>query len=113
MIRRQSLTWIAQLSHAAAGVPVQFLDAMIDRPWVPDANKSILYRQLVDNAQARVSQKFGDQQSKAQNILWTLRDPLGDFPARTRRGSSAALETAAGLLAEAARKARRSAAAAV
>jgi hypothetical protein len=92
-------TWIAELSRAAAD-PVQFLDAMIDRPWVPDAHKNILYRQLVDNAQARVSQTFGEQQSNAQNLLWTSEIRWVTF-LLTRRDDPTALETAAGLLAEA------------
>jgi hypothetical protein len=93
------LTWIAGLSRAAAD-PVQFLDAMIDRPWVPDAHKNILYRQLIQNAEARVSQTFGEQQSNAQNILWTCETRWVTF-LLTRRDDPTALQTAAGLLAEA------------
>jgi len=93
------LTWIAELSRAAAD-PVQFLDAIIDRPWVPDAHKNILYRQLVDNAQARVSQTFGEQQSNAQNLLWTCETRWVTF-LLTHRDDRTAFETAAGLLAEA------------
>jgi cellulose synthase operon protein C len=95
----QGLAWIAQLSRAAAD-PVQFLDVLVDRPWVPDASKNILYRQIVDNAQTRVSQTFGDQQSTAQNLLWTMETRWVAF-LLTRRGDPTALQTAAGLLTEA------------
>lgn len=92
------LNWIAGLSRSAAD-PVQFLDATIDRPWVPDAYKNILYRQLVDNAQTRVSQTFGEQQTNAQNLLWTSETRSVSF-LLTRRDSSS-LQTAAALLGEA------------
>lgn len=64
------VSWIADLSRAAAD-PVQFLGAIIDRPWIPDAQKNILYRQIVENGEARVAQTFGDQQSAARGQLWT------------------------------------------
>jgi hypothetical protein len=64
------LNWIAELSRAAAD-PVQFLDALVDRSWVPDAHKNILYRQIVESAETRVAQSFGEQQFTAQNLLWT------------------------------------------
>jgi len=64
------VTWIAALSRAAAD-PVQFLTAILNRPWIPDAQRNILYQQIIDSAQAQVAQTFGDQQSNAQNQLWT------------------------------------------
>jgi hypothetical protein len=63
-------TWIADLSRAAAD-PVQFLSAILDRPWVPEAQKNILYQQIVESATARVAQTFGEQQSNAETQLWT------------------------------------------
>jgi len=71
-------TWIAELSRAAAD-PVQFLGASIDRPWIPDAQKNILYRQIVETAEARVAQSFGEQQSSAQNQLWTWEMSWAEF----------------------------------
>jgi hypothetical protein len=93
------LNWIAELSRAAAD-PVQFLDAIIERPWIPEAHKNILYRQLVNNAQVRVAQTFGEQQSNAQNLLWTSETRWATF-LLTRRDDPTALQTAAGLLADA------------
>jgi Flp pilus assembly protein TadD len=91
--------WIAELSRAAAD-PVQFLDALIDRPWIPDAQKNILYRQLIANAEARAAQVFGEQQASAQHQLWTEQIRWATFllerPAEPRN-----LETAATLLADA------------
>jgi hypothetical protein len=95
----QGLHWIAELSRSAAD-PVQFLDAIIERPWVPDAHKNILYRQLVDSAQMRVAQTFGELQTNAQNMLWTCETRWVAF-LLTRRDDPTGLETAAALLAEA------------
>lgn len=93
------VTWIAELSRAAAD-PVQFLGAIIDRPWVPDAQKNILYRQIVDNAQARVTQTFGEQQSNARTQLWTWEIGWVEF-LLTRRESDRARQVLAMLPAEA------------
>lgn len=70
--------WIADLSKSAAD-PVQFLGAIIDRPWIPEAQKNILYRQIVDNAEARVAQTFGDQHAAAQAQLWTWEITWAEF----------------------------------
>jgi lipopolysaccharide biosynthesis regulator YciM len=93
------LNWIAELSRAAAD-PVQFLDALVDRSWVPDAHKNILYRQIVESAETRVAQSFGEQQFTAQNLLWTSETHWVAF-LLTRRDVPTALQTAATMLAEA------------
>lgn len=93
------LNWIAELSRAAAD-PVQFLDALVDRAWVPEAHKSILYRQIVENAQARVAQTFGEPQANAQSQLWMSEIRWATF-LLTRRDDGTSLQTAAELLAEA------------
>jgi Flp pilus assembly protein TadD len=93
------LNWIAELSRNAAD-PVQFLDAIIERPWVPEAQKNILYRQIVENAEARVAQTFGEQQSNAQSQLWTWQIRWATF-LLTRPPDPAALQTAATLVADA------------
>lgn len=72
------VTWIAGLSKSAAD-PVQFLGAIIDRPWIPEAQKNTLYRQIVDNAEARVAQTFGDQHAAAQTQLWTWEMTWAEF----------------------------------
>ena len=92
------LNWIAELSRHAAD-PVQFLNVLIDQRWVPDAHKNILYRQIVESAEARVSQTFGEQQSTAQNLLWTSEMRWVAF-LLTRRDDPTALQTAATMLAE-------------
>ena len=62
------VSWTATLSRSAAD-PVQFLNAILYR--IPDAQKTILYRQIVESAQSQLAQSFGDQQSSAQAQLWT------------------------------------------
>jgi cellulose synthase operon protein C len=93
------VTWIAELSRAAAD-PVQFLDAIISRPWIPDAQKNILYRQIVESAETRVAQTFGEQQTNEQNQLWSWEIRWATF-LLTRREDGTALQTAATLLTEA------------
>jgi tetratricopeptide (TPR) repeat protein len=93
------LNWIAELSRVAPD-PVQFLDAIVERPWVPEAQKSILYRQIIENAEARVAQTFGEQQSNAQNQLRTAQIRWVTF-LLARPPDNRDLETAATLLAEA------------
>jgi hypothetical protein len=93
------LNWIAELSRHAAD-PVQFLDVLVDQPWVPDAHKNILYRQIVESAETRVSQTFGEQQSTAQNLLWSSETRWVAF-LLTRRDDPTALQTAATMLVEA------------
>jgi Flp pilus assembly protein TadD len=92
------LNWIAELARSAPD-SVQFLEALVDRPWVPDAQKNILYRQIVENAEARVAQTFGEQQTNAQHQLWTEQIRWAQFllshPADARN-----LETAVTLLAD-------------
>jgi len=92
-------TWIAELSRSAAD-PVQFLDSIVDRPWIPDAQKNILYRQIVESAEARVAQTFGEQQTNAQHQLWTAQIRWVTF-LLTRPPDPRDLETAAALLTDA------------
>ncbi len=91
--------WIADLSRAAAD-PVQFLDAIVERPWVPEAQKNILYRQIVENAEARVAQSFGEQQAAAQHLLFTEQIRWVNF-LLSRPPDPRDLGTAATLLAQA------------
>jgi len=95
------IRWIAELSRSAAD-PVQFLGALIGRPWIPEAQEEILYASVAGSAQARVSQTFGDEQQSAQNQLlsWQIswaqylldrrendraRQLLATFPADSRK----------------------------
>jgi tetratricopeptide (TPR) repeat protein len=61
--------WIADLSRAAAD-PVQILSAIVNVSWIPDPQKDVLYRSIIESAQARVAQSFGDEQIAAEAILW-------------------------------------------
>jgi hypothetical protein len=99
LIASADVSWIAELSRTAPD-PVQFVDAIIERPWIPDSQKNILYRQLIENAEARVTQTFGEQQTNAQHQLWTAQIRWVTF-LLTRPPDPRELETAATLLAEA------------
>jgi tetratricopeptide (TPR) repeat protein len=63
------VAWMADLSRSAAD-PVQFLSALIEQPWVPEAQRDVLYRKIVEHAQAAVGSSFGDQRVTAQNQAW-------------------------------------------
>jgi hypothetical protein len=90
--------WIADLSRSAAD-PVVFLAAIVDRPWVPDAQRSILYRQILDSARAHVAQTFGEQNTNALSQLWSWEIRWATFLIGQR--DAAGLQTAATLLADA------------
>ncbi len=67
------VTWIADLSVAAAD-PVQFLGAVVDRSWIPQAQKDILYRRIVEAAQEQFAQSLGEPRLNAQEqiLTWQL-----------------------------------------
>jgi hypothetical protein len=76
------VAWIADLSGSAAD-PVQFLSALLDRPWIPESQKDVLYARIVESAQAQVAQSFGEQQARAREQLWTWQIAwAGDLLAR-------------------------------
>ncbi len=93
------VNWIAQLSRNAAD-PVQFLSIVVELPWIGDAQRGILYNQLVESAQSREAESFGDQKSNSLNQLWMWETRWATFLI-DNRGDRASLQTAAGLLAEA------------
>ena len=95
------VTWIAELSRSAAD-PVQFIESLIERPWIPEAQRNILYRQAVESAQNRVTQTFGEQQTNAQSQLWTWQIRYATF--LITHGDAASLRTAATLLADAGKR---------
>jgi hypothetical protein len=68
----QGVAWIVDLSRAAAD-PVQFLNAVVDRDWIPDAQRDILHRRIVESAEARAAQSFGEDRVNADNQAWTAR----------------------------------------
>ncbi len=92
-------SFIADLSRSAAD-PVQFLAALIDRPWIPSAQKDILYHRIVENAESRVAQTFGDQHAAAQSQLWTWEIAWAGF-LLARGGNDQARQVIAMLPAEA------------
>ena len=66
----QGVAWIADLSRAAAD-PLQFLNTFVDREWIPEAQREALHRRIVEAAEARVAQSFGEEHANAQNQLWS------------------------------------------
>jgi len=64
--------WLADLSSSAAD-PVMFLATVVDQPWIADADKDVLFARIVESAQARMTQSFGNEYSDAQSQLWTWR----------------------------------------
>ena len=91
--------WIAELSRSAAD-PVQFLSATIDQRYIPEAQKDILYRKIVESAQSRVAQSFGDQQADAQRQVWTWQISWAKY-LHGRREDNRALDVISSLPAEA------------
>jgi Tfp pilus assembly protein PilF len=59
------VAWIADLGKSAAN-PVQFLGQIVERDWIPEAQKEVLYRRIVEAADQRATQVFGDQQVNAE-----------------------------------------------
>jgi len=91
--------WVAQLSRSAAD-PAQFLGAIVEQTWVPDAQRDILYKQVIENAAARVAESFGEQRANAQHQLqaWVIRRATFLMD---QRSDNASWQTAATLVAEA------------
>ncbi|MBZ5605801.1 MAG: hypothetical protein LAO79_26170 [Acidobacteriia bacterium] len=58
------VNWTAELSRSAAD-PVQFLGTIIEQPWVGEAQKDLLYRRIVESAQAAVATSFGEARVNA------------------------------------------------
>src|SRR5262249_5098082 len=43
------VAWVVDLSRSAAD-PVQFLSAIVEQPWVPEAQRDLIYRRMVESA---------------------------------------------------------------
>jgi tetratricopeptide (TPR) repeat protein len=82
------VAWIAELSRSAAN-PAQFVSALIDRPWIPDAQRDVLYARIVEASDLRVSQTFGDQRENAQQEAWSRRIEWAKFLVGRRRNDRA------------------------
>jgi cellulose synthase operon protein C len=63
------VAWIVEISRTAPDA-TQFLGYVVDRPWLPEAQKSALYRRIVESAQAKVAASYGEQRGFSQNELW-------------------------------------------
>ncbi len=63
------VAWIADLSTSAAD-PVRLLGSIIDRPWIPEAQKDILYTRMVESGRAQLARSYGEQRANGQNELW-------------------------------------------
>ena len=61
--------WIIDLSRSAPD-PVEFLGAIVDRPWVANDQRDILFARIVSDARSRVTQSFGPEFNDAQSRLW-------------------------------------------
>lgn len=61
--------WIGELSRSAVE-PVSFLSSLLQQQWIPEAQLDILYRRLVESAQAKTARTFGDEQTNAQSEVW-------------------------------------------
>jgi len=97
----QGAAWIADLSRAAAD-PLQFLNTGLERDWIPEAQRDAFHRRIVEAAEVRATQSFGEDHVDAQNQLWSAqfrwvryllerkentlaRDVLAGLPAEARK----------------------------
>ncbi len=66
--------WVADLSRAAAD-PVVFLGALIDSTWFPKEHRDLLFRRLIETAEAKAAQSFGEQRAQELSTVrfWRLR----------------------------------------
>ena len=93
--------WIAELSRSAVD-PVQFLSLILQQPWVPEAQQDVLYRRIVESAQARLARSFGEQQSNAQAEVWRWQVSWAEYLLKRKENQRAAEIVAA--FSDAARK---------
>ena len=97
------VAWIGELSTSAAD-PVRFLNAIIDRPWIPEAQKDILYVQMVESGRAQLARSFGEQRVGAQSELWVWEIQRAKYLLKRRENRTAAeLVTSLGVEARKAR----------
>jgi Tfp pilus assembly protein PilF len=97
--------WIGELSRSAVE-PVQFLNAILDQPWIPEAQRDAVYRRIVESAQARMARSFGEQQSNAQSEVWRWQISWAEYLLKRNENQRAAQMVAA--FPDAARKQQKS-----
>lgn len=65
--------WMLELSRSAAE-PARFLAAIVNEPWIPEAQRDVLYQRIVESAQAKQSQVFGQARESAsyETLNWQI-----------------------------------------
>ncbi len=81
--------WIGELSRSAVE-PVQFLNSILQEPWIPEAQQDILYKRIVESAQARLARSFGEQQSNAQAEVWRWQVSWAEYLLKRKENQRAA-----------------------
>jgi cellulose synthase operon protein C len=97
--------WIAELSRSAAA-PGQILSLLLQEPWVPEAQHDVVYRRIVESAQAQVARSFGEEQSNAQSEVWRWQVSWAEYLLTRKENQRAADIVAA--FSDAARKQHKS-----
>ncbi len=72
------IAWLLDLSRSAAD-QITFLKPMLEQDWLPRTQRDAIYGRIVEAAQAKVAQKFGDEQSSARVELWNWRAAWADY----------------------------------
>ena len=89
------VAWIADLSTSAAE-PARLLASIIDRPWIPEAQKDVLYARMVESARAQLARSYGEQRMNAQGEIWLFEIQRAVYLLKHRENRLAA-ETVASL----------------
>ena len=88
------VAWIADLSTAAAE-PVRLLESIMERPWIPDAQKDVLYVRMVESAKAALARSYGEQRPNAQHEVWESETRRTEYLLTHRQNQKAAEALAA------------------
>jgi cellulose synthase operon protein C len=100
----RGVEWIVELSKSAVE-PVVFVSSLLQQPWMPEAQQDILYRRLVESAQAKGAASFGEEQLSAQAEVWRWQIAWAEYLLKHNENQRAA-QIVAGLP-DAARKQQR------
>ncbi len=84
---------------------MQFLNSLLQRQWIPEAQQDILYRRIVESAQAKAAGSFGEEQLSAQSEVWRWQIAWANYLLKRQENQRAA-QIAAGFP-DAARKQQR------
>jgi hypothetical protein len=72
------IAWLLDLSRSAAD-QITFLQPMLEQSWLPRTQRDLIYARIVEAAQAKVAQKFGDEQNAARVSLWNWQAAWVDY----------------------------------